>query len=531
MAEQIDADLRSLVGRLIEGRAERGKVDFKRDLALSTAAEKIEFCKDLSAIANTDDDRLDGHGFIVIGAEPGVLRGGVTAWESGKADNFSASLTDLVKGYVAPVPVFSFVGFDEPGIGKWGVIVIPPSSAQPHIIIKEYSGNPAKHEWFVRLNDTTERAGALDYARVIQRATHRATRPLETELQRLALRLERLEDSGLSSAQLLKALGTATRTLEHEPATSESQRVASLPMLIRQELATPTSRAEDMLAEGALQVRALMIEERPENPQMFPKDDAANLLKPIEYMEAQTRNFAEAIAAITRYDSSLRFSSAVAEAFDVIAEQPELAGQHWQHAEDLRLYPLVLSLFSLAVVSAARNDGTLLRKVLDREFRIERQERQVPLIWSLRAARGAREFFNGAMQQRYFEPIAQRLSTVVPSWCAPLIPGRDAERAFYQAEFALGLEHMRLTTMFHGPGMPLAGAYLYANRGEGAVMSMLTRRSPFLLHLFGEQVEDRLGRFDANVGQIISRESFGRGFSRKTLAAWSGAKDETTGAR
>jgi hypothetical protein len=69
--------------------------------------------------------------------------------------------------YLAPVPMFSFVAFHDQGSGQWAVIVIPPSTEQPHIFIKEFSGNPGKHEWFVPINDTTERAGAADYARVL----------------------------------------------------------------------------------------------------------------------------------------------------------------------------------------------------------------------------------------------------------------------------------------------------------------------------------------------------------------------------
>jgi hypothetical protein len=88
MNEIPNRDPRHLALRLVEGNSERGKVDFKRDLDLDTAAGKMEFCKDLSAIANSDDDRLDGYGLIIIGAKPGTLLGGVKAWTAGREDNW-----------------------------------------------------------------------------------------------------------------------------------------------------------------------------------------------------------------------------------------------------------------------------------------------------------------------------------------------------------------------------------------------------------------------------------------------------------
>jgi hypothetical protein len=523
MIEIPNTDARRLALRLIEGSSERGKVDFKRDLDLGTPAGKIEFCKDLSAIANSDDERLDGYGLIIIGAKPGALLGGVKAWETGKEDNFSASLTDIAKNYIAPVPLFSFAAFNDSKAGNWGIVLIPPSSTQPHLLIKELSGNPAKHEWFVRLNDTTERAGVLDYARVLQGTAHRISKPLEAEIHRLALRLERLEEAGLVPARILGALGRPVSNEESSIVVEDAaQGTSRLLTLLRRELSTPQSRAEDLLAEEALQVRATMLEERPDNPQVFATSTGPELLKPIEYMEAHTRTFAEAIAVIARQDSSFRYSSAVLDAIDIIAEQPELTGVHWQHAQELRLYPLLLSLYSLAVVSAARDDGRLLRKVLDLEYRIERREKAKPLVAAIRASRAASDLFNEAMSQNYYEPIAQRLLSIVPLWCAPMLPGKDGQRAFYQAEFAFALEHERLNTAFHGAGMPLPGAFLYGNGGEAAVMSMLNRKSQFLQHLFGKELERRLEVFDENVGQVVQPGAFRSGFSRKTADVWAG---------
>jgi hypothetical protein len=523
--------VRTIALSLVEGKVEHGKVDFKRAFAVTTAEEKSEFCKDLSAIANTDDDRLEGYGFIVLGAEPGNLVGGIGAWASGKLDNFSAALTTIAKGYLAPLPIFSLMAFEDQDVGHWGVIVIPPSSNQPHIFIREHAGNPSKHEWFVRLNDTTEKAGALDYARVLQKAIHRSTRPLEAEVQRLALKLELAEDARVSSASFLAALGNLKSKDAQQDLGDARGRLQELPALLRRELSTQESRAEDLLAEEALGVRALMLDARPENPTRSNSNDPAEPLRAIDYMEGQTRRFAEAIATIARYDSGLRYSAAVADAFDIIAEQPQIVSPFWDNAEDMRLYPLVLAIYALAVVAAARQDGRLLRRVLDCECRLWRNDEVVPLIWAVHTNRNAFGIFNWAMRAVQFQPIAQRMLTIIPAWCAPLIPGKDAERCFYQAEFALALEHMRLDTPLDGRGTPLAGAYLYAAKGEAAVLGMLRRGSPLLEALFGDKVEALLMEFDRNITRVVHRDAYQRNFSKKKVAsAWRRRGTEEEGA-
>ena len=101
--EQVEALLR----RLIEQGAEGPKVDFKKEFNLASKAEQAELVKDLSSIANTDDEaHLDDFGYIILGAERGALVGGV-AELAGDIDKLQSRITDLTKGYLAPAPQFS----------------------------------------------------------------------------------------------------------------------------------------------------------------------------------------------------------------------------------------------------------------------------------------------------------------------------------------------------------------------------------------------------------------------------------------
>lgn len=179
---QSPQELEALLRKLITQGAEGPKVDFKKTITLGDKPAQAELAKDISSIANTDDEaHLDDFGYVIIGAVRGTLVGGVSEL-SGDIDKLQAQITDVIKGFVAPVPQFSLSAFDDDTLGRWGVIVIPPSARQPHLLVRDGAGDVVKHEWWVRVNDTKERAGPHDYARILAKATRREVRPLELEV-------------------------------------------------------------------------------------------------------------------------------------------------------------------------------------------------------------------------------------------------------------------------------------------------------------------------------------------------------------
>jgi hypothetical protein len=197
-------ELEALARRLVERGPEGCKIDFKRSLDVTTGNGKAEFAKDVSSLANTDDEQHhDDWGIIVLGAERGQIVGGVADFAEDKIDGHQAHLSNVLSVLLAPVPRFLCVGFLDQAKGPWGLILIPPSVGQPHIFSRD-TPDTKKHEWLVRVNDTTERAGALDYVRVQSKAVSRAVRPLEREIQRLNLQVEGLEQASGNSAWLSK---------------------------------------------------------------------------------------------------------------------------------------------------------------------------------------------------------------------------------------------------------------------------------------------------------------------------------------
>jgi hypothetical protein len=265
-----------------------------------------------------------------------------------------------------------------------------------------------------------------------------------------------------------------------------------------------------------------MVEDRPESPQLFTTAQSEEAMKPLLYMEEQTKPFVDSLTALARHDLEGRLSDAVVRAFDVLAEEPALTGSHWQYAMELRLYPLALSLHALAFGSVARNDGCLLRRVLNLQLRSWNDGIDEPLVWALRSLRASKDLFNQALGQRYYEPVAERLSSIVPSWCAELAAGQRGQDLFFEAEFLLASEHTKLGTL-GGSGIPFTGRFAYSNAATRAIERLLRTRPKVLVDLFGDDVEKRLEQFDANIHHVIEG-GYRRGFAGGALAAWKGER-------
>lgn len=102
-------ELEALLRRIILQRAEGPKVDFKRELTIADKAGQAELAKDLSSIANTDDDvHYDDVGYVILGASPGSLTGSVTTL-AGDIDGLQARLTEVMGGFLAPALTISTI--------------------------------------------------------------------------------------------------------------------------------------------------------------------------------------------------------------------------------------------------------------------------------------------------------------------------------------------------------------------------------------------------------------------------------------
>jgi len=477
--DELEQILRKLIGHGCEGR----KVDFKRTLNIETKQDKAEFAKDLSSIANTDDPQvLNDFGYIILGADREKLVGAGPQLDD--VDGLQAHLTNVIKDFVAPVPQFSVIRFHDKEVGNWGVIVIPPSIEQPHVLIRDGGAGVVRHEWWVRVGDTKERGGPQDYARFLAKAVRREVRPIEHHVQRLAGMIEGLRPSP-SLESIIEALRDS-KSSPVDPVDSEpSDRPASA---VRKLLLKDHLRTEETLIAESMRLAEVMTENTEANPWIIGGKRPAELLTTLAYLEDQAFPLAEALATVARYDRENALTDVVQRAVRVISKEPQFSGSWTVGAKELRLYPLYICIFAATMIAANEERGNLIRMLLDCTF--QGDNKSVPIIRSVDLLSGAANFFTAAMQESYIAPIHVRLKEAVAPRFLALLVGTPQKHAFFVTEFVLALEALKHRKAVR-PSL-----FLYEFDAIRPLEDLLARRPRWLHELFANDLSDLLSMFD-----------------------------------
>lgn len=510
---QSPRELEALLRKLITQGAEGPKVDFKRTFTLGDKAAQAELAKDISSIANTDDEaHLDDFGYVILGAERGKLVGGVSEL-TGDIDKLQAQITDVIKGFVGAVPQFSLSAFDDNPLGRWGVIVIPPSARQPHLLVRDGAGDVVKHEWWVRVNDTKERAGPHDYARILAKATRREVRPLELEVQRLALKVDQLAVPNLSAlADVLRGSGP--------PAEPREDVRSDLVSSVRRLLVRGSASVEDALVAEALRVAEVMAESTEANPLLFSGMKAEQLRSILTYLEDRAFPLAEALATVARYDREGVLTDAVCRSLQIIAKEPQPTGTHYTNIAHFRLYPLILCLYALVLVAANERRGDLLKAVFKLSLQREERDGVDPIVVAFRRIRAASDVFKEALGKDYFEPIAVRVREVLVPRLSGLLVGSSSKDAFFVVEFILGLAFLRVSDSMHHGKLPLPGTYLYESGAQRALSVFLGLRPDWLGDALEEPLDSLLPAFDQTAAKVVSQRGWADGFTSGAMDAY-----------
>lgn len=158
--EQSEKQLEALIKQI----AETTRLDFKREIKLSSDNDKKEFAKDVSAFANTKG------GHIVFGKEDPKEGGRILGI---RVESFNSEQMQQVTSQKCYPPVrfeAELVPFDS----KWFVLLtIPESSLKPHEIV-------GTRVVYVRRGNTTDRATTQE---IMQMAEERKRRPDLEEVQ------------------------------------------------------------------------------------------------------------------------------------------------------------------------------------------------------------------------------------------------------------------------------------------------------------------------------------------------------------
>lgn len=511
---QSPQQLEDLLRKLITQGAEGPKVDFKKSLTLGDKAAQAELAKDISSIANTDDEaHLDDFGYIILGAERGKLVGGVSEL-TGDIDKLQSQITDVIKGFVGPVPQFSLSAFDDNPLGRWGVIVIPPSARQPHLLVRDGAGDVVKHEWWIRVNDTKERAGPHDYARILAKATRREVRPLELEVQRLALKVDQLGVPNLSVlADLLRGSRPSAEPRQEDVRTDVVSSVRRL-------LVRGSASVEDALVAEALRVAEVMAESTEANPLLFSGMNAERLRSILTYLEDRTFALAEALATVARYDREGVLIDAVCRSLQVIAKEPQPTGMHYTYAAQFRLYPLILCVYALVLVAANERRGDLLKAVFNLSLQRDQREGVEPIVVGFRRIKAASDVFKEALGKNYFEPIAVRVREVLLPRLSGLLVGTSSKDAFFVAEFILGLAFLKVSESTHHSELPLPGTYFYESGAQRTLSVFLGQRLDWLEDALEEPLDSLLPAFDETAAKVVNPHAWADGFTSGAMAAY-----------
>ena len=245
----------------------------------------------------------------------------------------------------------------------------------------------------------------------------------------------------------------------------------------------------------------------------------------IEYLEVKSERFVRILATIVHHSQNAKFITSIAKAFKILAKEPLPINTYFsQESRIIRLYPLALAIYAVFIVGVQEETEQLLRTILG--IRCHWQARSLPnppLVYVLSYFDGyLHSIFNAVLGgSAYFVPVSERVKIILLPWLKELL--LDADAAFYQGEFVLGLASIEFSHyLLDEKRLLLPGLYLYYPQAHPILTAFLHDYSQWLVSLY-PSLEQLLGIFDTTALKL-DRSGFGRmsGFCRGSLAALRG---------
>lgn len=525
--EELEMLLLDLVRQGFEG----SKVDFKKEMPVSNAAQKADFLKDTLAFVNTRDEHYHDYGFLIYGVEGGEIVGVPPSHPSG--ETFQTHLENLIRQYISPFVPISVMSFDHEG-KNWGVVMTPPSNNRPHLIFKDYvvahgQGDPnkslARGQWFVRRGSTTDVAGPEDYARILRETIVGTIGPLEDSLKSLRVFYESLDSKvdSLLSRQQVSTPRIPTQTLDDDLRQNgefgETVKL-DLPSRFQQKLRGPDDPLLTDLLGEASELQAWLEAGDSDLPWNFgqgtPQPEELQAI--ITLVEGKTETLLKSLAVILANDDKSRFDNTVLMVVKLLAKEggapPHTA--YNRNLDYLRKYPLTLVMYTLFVFGVHYNRSKLLKKVLVVPYRQRYERSPETIIQGIWSVHRAGDMFNQALQSRQCDPVKSRLFNYFKLNLLPLIPYEEEEKVFFEGEFILALAALdRPTSEYPWPGL-----YVYFRSATTYLTEFLQKPPDWFGSFYNTPVEELFQRFDDNARRVVSANCFGEGFVSGALAAY-----------
>ena len=259
-------------------------------------------------------------------------------------------------------------------------------------------------------------------------------------------------------------------------------------------------------------------------PWVLSKQNQSQCQQCIEYLEAKSERFVRILATIIHHDHNAQFITPVAKALKALARASIFINTPFTNESRwLRFYPLALAIYTVFIVGVQEEREQLLRTVLG--IRWNRQADSLPnlpiveLLIYLDCR--SRSIFNAALGTSYCAPVAERIKIILLPWLEELL--LDADAAFYQGEFVLGLADIEAPPYLSDEKcLSLKGLYLYYPEARPILKAFLCGSSQWLVSLY-PSLEDLLDIFDTTASKL-DRSGFGRmdGFCSGAVAAFRG---------
>jgi|GEM_PF-2322617 len=238
-------------------------------------------------------------------------------------------------------------------------------------------------------------------------------------------------------------------------------------------------------------------------PWVLSKHNQSQCQQCIEYLEAQSERFVRILATIIHHDKNAQFITPVAKALKALARLPIFINTTFRNESRwLRFYPLALAIYTVFIVGVEEEREQLLRTVLGIPW--NRQADSLPnlpiveLLIYLDCR--SRSIFNAALGTSYCAPVAERIKRILLPWLEELL--LDADAAFYQGEFVLGLADIEAPPYLSDEKrLSLKGLYLYYPEARPILKAFLCDSSQWLVSLY-PSLEDLLDIFNTTASKV-----------------------------
>src|SRR3989344_3851548 len=520
-----NGELETLLKGVISHGTEVAKIDFKTEIETITNEQKADLLKDIIAIANTFDNSYEDHGFIIYGVRAKSIVG-ISQTES-DTDKFQNHIEQLLKTYISPMPQIYVLGFETTDGKKWGVIVIPPRNSKPHMFFKDLfctdrSRSRKKGEWFVRRGSTTDPGLPEDLALITQKQTELLLGPLRESIRSLQSRVAKTEDQYNSALFKLveRAVSTIPEKTERKLEQSGDLEInvsdnidvgeslgMDLPTRIRHKLRTPKNAiAEDLISE-AKSLREYLDGANTGLTWIPQLKNSEGNKKIVADLEEKTQGLQLSIAMILLNDNKGEYTDALFRSIKILAKATEVPSgvQYNRIGEGLRYYPLALILYTIFICGVAANRGTILKQVLEIPIKHHRRSGTSAITDVYIFYHEARVLFNDAYEQRWCEPVAQRIRQVLSDKVGEMITEFSEPEYFFRGEFVLALTNID-KCMSGGEDaerrVPLGGLYLYMHEAHDQIAEFILENPEWFGKLYSHPLNEILDMFDRNAHKM-----------------------------